>query len=579
MLLGLAALGMVAALPVYQGERLDTPELVQTPPVPETLPVIPDLTPVRPLEEPMIPPLPPPGDLIPSLTVPTEEIPEAIPAVPGMVVIERFEVVGSTVFDAADFEAVTAPYTNRPITFTELFAARSAVTELYREAGYATSGAYIPAGQVIDGGVVTIQVIEGTLEGITLNGLDRLNPNYVRSRVAIAAGPPLNLNELLAALQLLQQDPRIERLSAELAAGSAVAASVLNLTVEEADPFWAQVFADNGQSPSIGSFRRGVSLGHLNLTGQGDTLEVVYSNTDGSNTVDLGYRLPFNSRNGTLELFYSRGNSWVIDESFRILDIQTRSQEWSVGLRQPLWQTPTDEIALGLRVTHEVSDRTFQPPGFERIGFPTVGAQDGETRVSAIRFFQEWNQRGRNHAVGVRSQFNLGTDWFGATLNPEPIPDSLFFSWQGQAQWVQRLAPETLLTGRLAGQVADRPLLSLEQFRLGGLGSVRGYRQDQTLGDSGLFASVEARLPLFRIPEWQSTVQLTPFVDYGWAWNRGNRPIREPDHLLSVGAGLLWQVSDRATLRVDWGIPLLEPIPSGDTWQESGILFSITGTL
>ena len=556
-------------------------QFAQNPDLPtvESIPELPDLLPAPPPEELTIPPLPPAEELLRPREPPDFEDDEALPDIPGEIVVERFIVEGSTVFDAEDLAAATAPYTNRPLSFTELFEVRAAVTQLYQAAGYITSGAYIPVGQVVDDGTVTIQVIEGGLANINIDGLTRLNPNYVRSRVEIATDPPLNVDRLLDALQLLQQDPRIERLTAELAAGPNVATSRLNLTVIEADPVAVRLFMDNGQSLPIGSFRRGLSVNHLNLTGQGDAVDVVYSNTAGSNALDVSYQFPFNARNGTLEMLYSRGESRVIDENFEILDIRTRSEEWSLGLRQPLYQTPTAELALGLRFTHERSDRTFQVPGFGRFGFPSLGAQDGETRISAIRFSQEWHQRGQDYFWGGRSQFNLGMDWVGATINPEPIPDSEFWSWQGQAQWVQRVAPETLLIGRVAGQLTTQDLLSLEQFRLGGLGSVRGYVQDQTLSDNGFFASLEARVPIARIPEWESTLQLTPFVDYGRAWNAGDRSVRAPDELLSVGAGLLWQVSDRASLRVDWGIPLLEPGPSGDSLQESGILFSISGEL
>ncbi|HEY9886957.1 MAG TPA: ShlB/FhaC/HecB family hemolysin secretion/activation protein, partial [Candidatus Obscuribacterales bacterium] len=540
------------------------PSLAQSPgqPPANTAPEPPDLSPTLPSLELPLPPLPPPEEILRPSEAPSREAEEAAPEIPGEIVVDRFVVEGSTVFSPADLQTVTAPYTDRPLTFTELFAVRAAVTQLYQEAGYITSGAFIPVGQVVDDGTVTIQVIEGRLADINIEGLTRLNPNYVRRRVAIAAGPPLQVERLLAALQLLQQDPRIDRLTAELAAGPGVATSILNLTVVEAEPLAVRLFADNGQSPSIGSLRRGIGVSHLNLTGQGDTLDLTYSNTDGSNSVDVAYGFPFNALNGTVELAYSRGESRVIDEDFEILNLRTQSEEWSIGLRHPLYQTPTEELALGVRLTHEVSDRTFQPPGFERFGFPSLGAQDGVTRVSAIRFFQEWQRRGPDSFIGVRSQFNLGTDWLGATINPSPIPDSEFWSWQGQGQWVQRVAPETLIIGRIAGQLADRDLLSLEQFRLGGLGSVRGYGQDQTLSDNGLFASLEARVPLLRIPQWESTVQLTPFVEYGRAWNRGDRRVNAPAELLSVGAGLLWQVSDRASLRVDWGVPLLEPGPS-----------------
>ncbi len=67
------------------------------------------------------------------------------------------------------------------------------------------------------------------------------NRNYVRSRLALATLPPLKRERLLEALQLLQQNPLIQNLSAELAAGSRPGTSVLSITVREAKSFNTQV--------------------------------------------------------------------------------------------------------------------------------------------------------------------------------------------------------------------------------------------------------------------------------------------------------------------------------------------------
>ncbi|WP_346290128.1 ShlB/FhaC/HecB family hemolysin secretion/activation protein [Sphaerothrix gracilis] len=523
-------------------------------------------------------PLPAPEDLLP--LPPRPELPESGLDVPGTVVVEQFQVTGSTVFSQSELSNATAAYTNRPITFAELFEARSAITQLYVEAGYITSGAFIPSDQTISDGVVEIRVVEGKLEEIVVEGLENLNPNYVRSRIAVAAGKPLDVDQLIEGLQLLQIDPLIESLSADLAAGTQTGGSLLTVSVVEADSTRGELTVDNGRSPTVGTLRRRAQISEGNLVGLGDRLVLGYSQTDGSDAWDLSYTVPFNPYNGTIGLLYSTSDSRVIEDDFEILDIESDSEAIELTLRQPVLQTPNQEFALGLTLSHDVSRSTFQLPGTDRLGFPTPGADaGGEIQITALRFSQEWTQRQVDQVIALRSQFNLGIDWFEATINDNDQPDSRFFSWQGQAQWVKLLSRDTLLLARLNTQLADRPLLSLEQFRIGGQGSVRGYRQDRTTADSGLFASLEVRLPILRIPEWESLVQLTPFVDYGLAWNRGDRPAPDADELASVGIGLLWQAGDRVTARLDWGIPLIEDNADGDSLQENGILFTLTGTL
>jgi hemolysin activation/secretion protein len=168
------------------------------------------------------------------------------------------------------------------------------------------------------------------------------------------------------------------------------------------------------------------------------------------------------------------------------------------------------------------------------------------------------------------SQFNLGIGAFDATIN-ENAPDSRFFSWQGQAQWVRLLAPETLLLLRLNTQLASTSLVPLEQLGVGGQESVRGYRQDFLLTDNGVFASAEVQVPILRAG---GTLQVIPFADFGVGWNSGTQ---NPDSnmLAAVGLGLQWRGGDRFNARVDWGIPLVDVDSDGRTWQENGVYFSV----
>ncbi|QKQ78000.1 ShlB/FhaC/HecB family hemolysin secretion/activation protein [Nostoc sp. TCL240-02] len=490
-------------------------------------------------------------------------------------VVERFEVVGSTVFSPEELAKATAEFTKRPISLTQVYQARSKITDLYVRNGYITSGAYIPP-QTIQSGVVKIQVVEGKLEDIQVTGTRRLNPNYVRSRLAIATSPPLNRQRLLEALQLLQLNPLIQNVSAELSAGSRTGSSLLEVKVNEAKTFSSQIVLDNGRSPSVGSFRRRLQLNEANLLGLGDALGVAYTNTDGSNSLDANYTLPLNPRNGTLTFNYGITSSNVIEPPFKVLDIHSDSRYYELTFRQPIVQTPTQEFALGLTASRRESDISSF---LQREGFPgsvlSPGADEqGHTKVSAFRFFQEWTSRNSRQVIALRSQFSLGIDILSPTIN-QNAPDSRFFAWQGQAQWVRLLAPETLLLLRLNTQLASRTLLPLEQFGLGGQDSVRGYRQDYLLTDNGTFVSAEVQVPILRLPKIDSTLQVIPFVDFGVGWNSSDKENPNPNTLAAVGLGLRWSQGDRFTVRLDWGVPLISVESNERTLQENGLYFSL----
>ena len=487
------------------------------------------------------------------------------------VFVRKFEIVGSTVFTPEELAQVLKPYTLRRLSFAELLTAQQAIDRLYVEKGYITSGTFLPP-QKLEDGIVTIEVVEGTVEEIEIEGLNRLNPGYVRSRLENATDAPLNRDELLIALQLLQIDPLIENLAAELTAGTRSGSSILELNLQEADPFDLTLSFDNYRAPSVGTDRRSIQLTHRNLGGLGDRFSVGYLNTDGSNSLnDLNYSIPVNSYNGTLNFRLGYTDSEIITPPFDEFNIESENTNYEFTYRQPVLQKPTEDVAIGLTFSRNNSAITVD-------GIPeqvSRGAEaDGETNISALRFFQEYTKRDRDRVFALLSQFSLGIDAFDATINGDDEPDSNFLAWRGQAQYLQLLSPDFTLLLRSDFQVSDRSLVPTEQFSLGGGLNVRGYRQDALLGDNGWFNSAEIRATVLRIPQWETSLQLTPFIDFGTVWNSDDLEL-ETNTLVSTGIGLRVQISDYFASSLNWGIPLVDLDTEGDSLQENGVYFSL----
>jgi hemolysin activation/secretion protein len=92
------------------------------------------------------------------------------------------------------------------------------------------------------------------------------------------------------------------------------------------------------------------------------------------------------------------------------------------------------------------------------------------------------------------------------------------------------------------------------------------------VADNGVTGSVEALISLGNAPQ---ELQLTPFVEFGTAWNnRGSNP--DPSTLASVGLGLRWLMAPSLQFRADYGIPLIPAEDQGNSLQSSGLYFSLT---
>ena len=160
-------------------------------------------------------------------------------------------------------------------------------------------------------------------------------------------------------------------------------------------------------------------------------------------------------------------------QDFDRVDITGDSWFFKTTVRQPLILTPTEEFALGLTFSRQESQT-----GLLGMDFPiSIGAdENGETRVSKISFSQDYFNRSPVDILAFNSSLNFGVDFFNATVNKD-APDSRFFSWRTQAQYVRNLGTKTLLFLRGDIQLTPESLVPLEQFGLGGFRSVRGYRQ------------------------------------------------------------------------------------------------------
>ncbi len=532
------------------------------------------------------PPAPPPIERLPQPTpsvlpiqptplTPPRETP-TIPQVPESTVrikVWRYEVVGSTVFSAQELARITQPFTGE-VTFDRLQAAQQAIEKLYLDRHYLTTGAYIPTGQTlaIDGAVVRIQIVEGKLEDIKVTGTKRLNPDYIRSRLTLATRQPLNNDRLIEGLRLLQQDPLIGSIFAELSSGTQVGTNLLEIKVTENKTFTSEIATNNHRSPSIGSWQRRAQISEANLLGWGDRLMLAYSNTNGSNGIDASYTIPLNPTQTTLSVNIGNTNSQIIEEPYRSLDLTTNSRYAEVSVRQPLLrragQDFTQEFALSLTGAKLESTSALGDTPYPL----SLGADNnGRIGVSALRFATEYTYRDSRSVLALRSQVNFGIGALNSTINTN-APDSRFVSWQGQGRWLKQLAPnqDLIVQGRV--QLADRSLVSLEQLAIGGQSTVRGYRQDALLADNGVFASVEWQLPISSFG--RNLFQIVPFIDAGTVWNNSSSRNLGGNTLLSTGLGWQWQ-SDNLSARIDWGIPLVNAPTSKNSWQDNGVYFSM----
>ncbi|MGE5658374.1 MAG: ShlB/FhaC/HecB family hemolysin secretion/activation protein [Actinomycetota bacterium] len=547
--------------------------LAQNPPLP---PVNPQPDPNRDrFLQPVPQPSPPPADTGPTIQptpTPTPTPGQELPNVP--IPVQRIEVVGSTILSRQELDPIVKPLEGRSVTLEELRKAAEKITEIYLERGYITSRAIVPP-QTISGGLVQIQVIEGRLARIEVEGTKRLNPAYIKSRIRLGARTPLSTANLEDQLRLLRVDPLFDNVEASLRAGDKEGESILIVRVIEANPFQANFSVDNYSPPSVGSERLGINLRHRNLTGNGDELAGAYYRSIGDSDVfDFSYRFPINAMNGTIQLRAAPNRNGIVQAPFDVFDITGKSHLFEISYRQPLLRSPLQEFAVSVGFSYQRS-QTFLAG--EPYPFGSGPNEKGISSTSVFKLGQDYILRDPQGAWALRSQFSIGTGLFDATLNNDPVPDSRFLSWLGQVQRVQRLSDKHLLILQADLQLSANSLLPSQQFVIGGGQSLRGYRQNVRSGDNGFRLSLEDRITVERDAAGVPTLLLAPFLDIGTVWNTGNNPnkLTNQNFLAGVGMGVIWEPINHVNVRLDYGIPLVSIKDRGKNAQDYGFYFSV----
>lgn len=563
---GLVMTGTIPSSPLFAQ--------IATPPIFD--PTLRSGEPPSPLKKEFTPPaMSPPSPVLPPVppTPPEDGTQQQLGQI--QVFVKSIVVTGNTVFSNEEIAAVATPYENRTLTTEDLERLRLALTFLYVNNGYITSGAVIPDQDVKDG-VIQFQIIEGALLRIDVEGTNWFRRGYLSDRIERGAGPPLQMEPLQTRLQLLQQDPRIERINAELRPGNQRGQSILNVKVKEQSPWKMWLEFSNHQTPVVGAERGLMTVAHQNVTGHGDPLTVTYGGSRGVHPIiDVAYTLPLNRYDTTFTAHYRRNDFVVVDNQFDFLNLKSNSEIIGFTLRHPVYRTLSDEVAIAITGEHLFNKITSALDSVGQTQLIIPGSSStGISSVSALRFIQEYVHRTPTSVIAARSRFSVGLDVLNATTNAGPLPDGRFFSWLGQLQGVRRFDDwwGMQLLGQMNLQIANDRLFPLEQIPLGGRFSVRGYRENTLIRDNGFIFSVESRFPILRYASGEPLLQFAQFVDVGRAWQaKGETP--DPQTLASVGLGLRWAVlpRDRARFELYWGVPLNHVTHSTGNLQDHGI--------
>lgn len=534
--------------------------------------------------EPAVPPVKHTGDLL--KIPPMRDQSRGLDAGP-RVVVKAFQLIGAVdrperglrVADAeALLEAVRREQPEKGYAIDRLQKITGIVAEFYRDHGYILAQAFIPAQDVVDG-VVKVQVLEGRLSDVVVEGNRYYSAAALQRPFAPLLGAPIDKDTLESALLTLTNYPGVTAFGV-LGAGHEVGSSQLTLRVQSEDRFGLDTAIDNYGSQFAGEFRGQLIFTYNDPLGRADRLQLIglYAiDPDDSDDTHglyggLDYEIPlFSPRDSLRFLHLTNAYNVGADANNRIAtDTEGETRVDEVGYRHDFPRTRLGSTSVGLAFNVKRSEFKAPPATLYEDNLTTARLDAQWDRVDTR--WHGMNRLAFSYTHGFKDLLDSLDDYEGSVAGAASRfgASGEFDKLSLRMQRMQRLSQNASLMIRIDGQYSSDPLVSLEQFSLGGPDSVRAYSVSEELAEKGGVASLElsfnapgfANRPAFGSYSWGQVLQLAVFADY--AYGEHNEPLlgsqQQSVELSGAGAGVQLNVPGSMFLRVDVATPLSNQI-------------------
>lgn len=455
-------------------------------------------------------------------------LPAAAQEAGAMLVVQRFEVEPSAILTEDELAAVLDRYTGRPMAVDELQRMIAELDALYEAKGFVARATLPP--QTIADGIVQVQLIEGRIHAVVVDGNRHTRTSFIAGRLGLRAGDLVDLNAMAESLATFNATYDVA-LRAELRPGQEFGTTDYLVHVGEPRNDRFTFWTDNGGRSETGTDRHSFSWTRRSLLGFRDPLSLTISGGTGSRSASLSYSWPVGASGTRLGTGYSYSQVDVIDGDFGDVGLRSDSSNAHVDIRFPFQVAGLWPSSLSVSYNARESGTYFE-------GHKLTG-----------RSFGVWQATAGTQIATGSSQWDLG---YVLRIGPKSATTDPFVTHKLSATWQRRLWRGVLLAGA-SGQLTDSTLLPHdERYTIGGTDSNRGYEAGRGEGDRGYSLNVEYTVPL------TSRIQGTIHLDHGGVMPyKGNEePITEEDFLTSVALAVNAQLTELVGLRLLWGVPL-----------------------
>ena len=460
---------------------------------------------------------------------------------PGEVItfeLKKIVTDASAVLTDAELDAIIKPYEGKQVQLNDIYAIVDKINALYNDKGYVTCRAFLPP-QTITDGTVKLLLVEGRTGSTIVNNNKYTKTKYITNRMHLAKGEIANIKQLNKDL-LLFNATNSTQLRIMMKAGTEPGTTDYEITAYEPMRDTWTIFEDNAGSDTSGEYRTGLFFNTKSLSGHCDALSLGTVISEGTKAANVMYSRSLGRSGTKMNLVYSTNAVEVVKGEYEDM-IKGHANSYAIGFTQPIVVNETTRTELSLDYNRQNSKTDFMPAG-TRFNIVDDSVQDFSLGFAITNY-------GASHVFYQKHSYVRGYSESAPDMSAQNSQNFGFYKFNAMYQKLYKAGQMWSLRAD-AQWSGSEGMVSSRQFYMGGMYSVRGYKENYLGGDGGFTFSAEYAVPVIN----KNTSAFT-FFDYGHVYGNGQSDDQH-NVLSSVGLGIRSTINQYCSASLVLGIPL-----------------------
>jgi len=375
-----------------------------------------------------------------------------------------------------------------------------------------------------DGGVLTIAINEGLLEGIEVKGNEKTKTNVITREMKLKPNQPFNVKDAKRSMQKVYNLGYFEDVNMKLNPWKEPNAIVLETTVVEQKT--GRFSIGGGYSKNDGMIGI-IELGDDNFRGTGDKVKLhwEFGGNASNKNYEVSYTRPWlDSKQTSLGFsFYDMTNEYTDydDDGHEKAEYDKKRKGWDITLGRPQGEYVQNYISLKQR-----TDTYVEWISGEKYNEDPTYLKDNFGKTNSISLMRVYDSRDNVFSPTEGNRIALTAEFAGKALGG----DFDYNKYTAETRNYLKVGHAQVVALRGTVGYADGKMPESGRFEVGGSDTLRGYRDDQFKGNKMLAATAEYRFPI------ANKVEGVAFTDIGKAWS--GKGYNLSDLEASVGVGI-----------------------------------------